>query len=367
MEINYNNELKDYPNVMSLDKMREACHISKRTARRLLEEELIPCEITDKQTHKYLILKKDIIKFLEDRDIAPERYYQQAYALTYSRKKLPSERLMTSTAKKKKKISKSIETKTSQEEQIESSEVEAINEQSRNIESTSIKSIDGKSYLIIPISSPDHQYLANQSDINLFLKNQEVSPKTFYTSTHDLNSHTSDRVDTITDTKKKKSTKRINTNTNIENNKEFKITNNTTKTDNKKSSEKLDKSNTSKSTKLSNNSKGKPFKRKQRLDVSKMRISVEVLRNARLKPAIGMDTSPELMYEVIPMKMINHFDNSPDVLTPTEVVTILGIPRKDVIALARKKYFIAFWKSNQCFISKLSLISFLCANSYIFI
>ena len=74
MTPNYGEILKGYPNYMSLEQMRVACHISKQTARRLLQSGLIPCKSTDKKTHTYQIKKTAVIKYLKQRDITPEKF-----------------------------------------------------------------------------------------------------------------------------------------------------------------------------------------------------------------------------------------------------------------------------------------------------
>lgn len=51
MNTNYKQLLKDYPDVMSLDQMRTVCHISKKTARLLLQNGYIPHTNTGKKTH----------------------------------------------------------------------------------------------------------------------------------------------------------------------------------------------------------------------------------------------------------------------------------------------------------------------------
>jgi len=74
MTLDYVQLLKDYPKYMSLEQMRIVCHISKSTARRLLQTDLLPCINTGKKTHTYQIRKTDVIKYLKQRDIKPEKY-----------------------------------------------------------------------------------------------------------------------------------------------------------------------------------------------------------------------------------------------------------------------------------------------------
>ena len=67
-------ELEKYPEIMSKEDFRKACHISKRTAQFLLEYDLIPHIYTGKKTHCYKIRKSDVIAFMADRKVNPERY-----------------------------------------------------------------------------------------------------------------------------------------------------------------------------------------------------------------------------------------------------------------------------------------------------
>ena len=67
-------ELEKYPEVMSKEQMRQACHISKRTAQYLLQFDLIPHTDTGKKTRCYSIRKSDVIAFMTDREVNPEKY-----------------------------------------------------------------------------------------------------------------------------------------------------------------------------------------------------------------------------------------------------------------------------------------------------
>lgn len=50
------------------------CHISKRTARYLLQAGLVPCVQSGKKTRNYTIKVKDIVRYLNQREIYPEKY-----------------------------------------------------------------------------------------------------------------------------------------------------------------------------------------------------------------------------------------------------------------------------------------------------
>lgn len=67
-------EFEQYPEIMNKEQMRVACHISKRTALYLLQANLIPHTSTGKKTRCYSIKKKDIIAFMCDREINPDKY-----------------------------------------------------------------------------------------------------------------------------------------------------------------------------------------------------------------------------------------------------------------------------------------------------
>jgi len=74
MKTSYTQLLKDYPDIMSLDQMRIVCHISKKTARLLLQNGRIPHTNTGKKTHTYLIVKTAVINYLIERETTPRKY-----------------------------------------------------------------------------------------------------------------------------------------------------------------------------------------------------------------------------------------------------------------------------------------------------
>lgn len=57
-----------YPEVITMDQLYRICHISKREARWLLENGVIPCEDSGKKTRRFKIKLDDVIEFLELRD-----------------------------------------------------------------------------------------------------------------------------------------------------------------------------------------------------------------------------------------------------------------------------------------------------------
>ena len=70
----YRDLLKQYPDEVSKEQLWKICHISKRTARYLLQTGLIPCVQSGKKTRNYTIKMKDIIYYLKHRKIYPEKY-----------------------------------------------------------------------------------------------------------------------------------------------------------------------------------------------------------------------------------------------------------------------------------------------------
>ena len=71
----YCNEIKrQYPKTMSKDQFFRVAHISKATALFLLQSGLVPCKDIGKKTHRYTIKTDDVIKYLRERAIYPERY-----------------------------------------------------------------------------------------------------------------------------------------------------------------------------------------------------------------------------------------------------------------------------------------------------
>lgn len=59
---------EQYPETISKDQLYRICRISKRKARWLLENKIIPCEDSGKQTWRFHIRLEDVITFLERRD-----------------------------------------------------------------------------------------------------------------------------------------------------------------------------------------------------------------------------------------------------------------------------------------------------------
>lgn len=71
----------EYPDIMNKEQMHKVCKISKTTARFLLESGIVPCVDTGKKTHRFLIKKEDIIRYIKDKECHPGKY--KAPALWY--------------------------------------------------------------------------------------------------------------------------------------------------------------------------------------------------------------------------------------------------------------------------------------------
>lgn len=54
-----------YPPVITLDQLYRICHISKRKAKWLLENHVIPCQDSQKKTRRFKIQLEDVIRYLE--------------------------------------------------------------------------------------------------------------------------------------------------------------------------------------------------------------------------------------------------------------------------------------------------------------
>jgi len=61
----YRRQVEACPEVMTKEQFRIACHISKRKAKELLDNGVVPCKITGNKTWKYRIRKSDVLSYLE--------------------------------------------------------------------------------------------------------------------------------------------------------------------------------------------------------------------------------------------------------------------------------------------------------------
>lgn len=94
--------LNQYPETVQKEQFRIICHISKRTARYLLQSGLVPCVQSGKKTRNYTIKMKDIVRYLERREIHPEKYKLPpgSYSGTYAPKPLLPESVTTEELRK---------------------------------------------------------------------------------------------------------------------------------------------------------------------------------------------------------------------------------------------------------------------------
>lgn len=65
---------KDYPDTITKEQFYQIAHISKSTARWLLQSGLVPCHDSGKKTRRYTIKTGDVIEYLKLREIDPHRY-----------------------------------------------------------------------------------------------------------------------------------------------------------------------------------------------------------------------------------------------------------------------------------------------------
>ena len=86
------------PDIISKEQFYQLCHISKATAKYLLESKKVPCEIFHKSTHRYKIKKVDVIEFLRNRTVNPEYYMKPSNCINRrysSRAQIPADTDMT--------------------------------------------------------------------------------------------------------------------------------------------------------------------------------------------------------------------------------------------------------------------------------
>ena len=67
-------QLDTLPATITKDQFYRICHISKRHAKYLLDSVLVKCVDSGKKTRKYKIEIKDVLAYLIDRELDPEKY-----------------------------------------------------------------------------------------------------------------------------------------------------------------------------------------------------------------------------------------------------------------------------------------------------
>ena len=65
---------KQYPETITKEQFYKIAHISKATALHLLQNNLVPCKDTGKRTRRYTIRTDDVIYYMIDRQLRPEKY-----------------------------------------------------------------------------------------------------------------------------------------------------------------------------------------------------------------------------------------------------------------------------------------------------
>ena len=74
-ELEYYKEIRRaYPKTMSKDQFYRVAHISKATALHLLQNGLVPCKDSGKKTRRYTIKTNDVINYLQNRLLFPEKF-----------------------------------------------------------------------------------------------------------------------------------------------------------------------------------------------------------------------------------------------------------------------------------------------------
>ena len=100
----YAHLLKEYPAVITKDQFYRICNISKKTAKHLLDNGLVPCIDSGKKTRKYKIEMVDVIQYLEERDKDPDKFtapigwYKNDYG---SKEYTPKKKSLTAKEKQK--------------------------------------------------------------------------------------------------------------------------------------------------------------------------------------------------------------------------------------------------------------------------
>lgn len=66
--MDYDKLREEYPEVISMEQFSQICHISKRKARWILENGLVPCRDSGKHARLFQLQLEDVIEFLQKRD-----------------------------------------------------------------------------------------------------------------------------------------------------------------------------------------------------------------------------------------------------------------------------------------------------------
>lgn len=66
--------IHEYPAYVNLEQVRTILHISRRKAAWLVQNGFIKGSINDKQTHQYCIKRDDLVYYIKDSELHPEKY-----------------------------------------------------------------------------------------------------------------------------------------------------------------------------------------------------------------------------------------------------------------------------------------------------
>ena len=72
MANDYSALLRECPEIISADQLYRICKISKRKAKWLLDNGIIPCQNNGKKTHRYRIRIEDVVEYLRTRETNPQ-------------------------------------------------------------------------------------------------------------------------------------------------------------------------------------------------------------------------------------------------------------------------------------------------------
>ena len=72
MNTQYNEIIEKHPSTITLDQFYRICHISKRKAKWLLENGIVPCQDSGKKTRRFKIQTIDVVYYLQQLEVNPE-------------------------------------------------------------------------------------------------------------------------------------------------------------------------------------------------------------------------------------------------------------------------------------------------------
>lgn len=72
MNARYDEIIENHPSTITLDQFYRICHISKRKAKWLLENGIVPCQDSGKKTRRFKIQTVDVVYYLQQLEINPE-------------------------------------------------------------------------------------------------------------------------------------------------------------------------------------------------------------------------------------------------------------------------------------------------------